>query len=61
MKTYQQELKQRLDIEEKYREMLFRRGYLFTSKRIVSLSEYPFYNLWKESAYKTNPSCVCPL
>lgn len=46
MKTYQQELKQRLDIEEKYREMLFRRGYLFTSKRIESLSEYPFYNLW---------------
>lgn len=48
METYRVKIEERLNTEEKYREMLFRRGYLFTDKRITNLSAYPFYNLWRE-------------
>lgn len=43
------EIKAELDCNSQYREMLFRRGYLFTSKRIDKQNEYPFYGLWSES------------
>ncbi len=43
------EIKQRLDTDPKYREMLFRRGYLLTDAAVWE-NEYPFYGLWKKSA-----------
>lgn len=49
MVNYKDVIKNRLDNEEKYREMLFRRGYLFTSKKIDNINEYPFYGIWNES------------
>ena len=42
------ELKTILDTDTKHREMLFRRGYLLTNKRIANRTEYPFYSLWRE-------------
>ena len=49
MEIYKDYLKSKLDENEKYREMLFRRGYLFTDKEIVDLSVYPFYDIWNHS------------
>ena len=49
MLTCRAKIEERLNKEEKYREMLFRRGYLFTNKKITdSLESYPFYSLWRE-------------
>lgn len=42
------EIKSRLDKEEKYRDLLFRRGYLFTDVKISDMAFYPFYNIWNE-------------
>lgn len=49
MEIYKEYLKNELDKSEKYREMLFRRGYLFTDREIGDLSVYPFYDIWKHS------------
>ncbi len=48
VKIFKDEIKSVLDKNEKYREMLFRRGYLLTDKRIDNISGYPFYNIWNE-------------
>ena len=50
MELYKNYLKEQLDKSEKYREMLFRRGYLFTNKTINNTSAYPFYGLWNHFA-----------
>ena len=42
------EIKAELDKNEKYREMLFRRGYLLTDATIDD-RVYPFYGLWKKT------------
>ena len=39
------EIKRELDNNPKYREMLFRRGYLLTNAQIDD-SVYPFYGIW---------------
>lgn len=49
--NYKNQIKEYLDDNITYREMLFRRGYLLSNQRIITDS-YPFYNLWKE--YKIN-------
>lgn len=46
MELYRNEIKSRLDKEEKYRDFLFRRGYLLTDDDNIDLSIYPFYNNW---------------
>lgn len=46
MENYKNYLKSELDKNEIYREMLFRRGYLFTNTEIKDISSYPFYNIW---------------
>ena len=42
------EIKKELDKNEKYREMLFRRGYLLTDAE-VGIQQYPFYGLWEKA------------
>lgn len=44
------EIKKILDQDVSHREMLFRRGYLFTSKKQEDTQAYPFYGLWEEKA-----------
>lgn len=44
------ELKLALDAQPKYREMLFRRGYLLTDGNF-DLNEYPFYGMWNEAIF----------
>lgn len=46
--NYRNEIKTRLDSEEKYREMLFRRGYLLTDRDLPDTDKYPFYGLWRK-------------
>ncbi len=48
LKNYKEEIKNRLDNEPEYREMLFRRGYLFTSRYLENTDRYPFYGLWEK-------------
>ena len=48
MKTYKEEILQTLNADEKYREMLFRRGYLLTNQKINNTTVYPFYKQWQE-------------
>lgn len=43
-----QEIKNNLDENIQYRELLFRRGYLLTSQRLEHIDQYPFYNIWSE-------------
>lgn len=43
---YGDEIRRRLDSEEKYRELLFPRCYLFTDKRLTDNDRYPFYGRW---------------
>ena len=50
MEMYTDEIKKELDHNPQYREMLFRRGYLFTDKKLKDTQHYPFYGLWKEYA-----------
>ena len=40
------EVKSFLDSNEQYRELLFKRGYLFTDSTIDNITQYPFYGLW---------------
>ncbi len=47
MENYKNYLKSVLDKNQKYREMLFRRGYLFTDVEIKNTSVYPFYDIWQ--------------
>ena len=49
LENYKSVIKNRLDNEKKYRDLLFRRGYLLTDAPIQDLSEYPFYNIWSQS------------
>ena len=44
------EIKKELDANPKYREMLFRRGYLLTDGSF-DLDAYPFYGLWTRSGF----------
>lgn len=48
MLSLKDELKESFKIYPKYKEMLFRRGYLLTSAKMQGLDEYPFYGLWRE-------------
>ena len=48
VKILRDDIKSVLDFSPKYRELLFRRGYLFTDKKQIGVENYPFYNLWKE-------------
>ena len=48
IKIFKEEIKNRLNAEEKYRDMLFRRGYLLMNRKIEDTNSYPFYNIWKE-------------
>lgn len=49
MENYKNFLKTELDNNEKYRELLFRRGYLFSDKEIEDTVSYPFYNIWEHT------------
>ena len=49
MESLKMELKSILDKNCQYREMLFRRGYLFTDQVITETNDYPFYGLWNEA------------
>ena len=49
LENYNSIIKNRLDKEDKYRDLLFKRGYLLTDAPIKDLSAYPFYNLWEQS------------
>ena len=42
------EIKAKLDKTPQYRELLFRRGYLFTDKPLLDTDGYPFYGIWNE-------------
>lgn len=44
--SVREEIKRGLNRNPQYCEMLFRRGYLFTSKKIEGLNEFPFYSNW---------------
>ena len=44
-----EEIKTELDTNSSYRELLFRRGYLLTNKKLNNIDKYPFYNLWSEN------------
>lgn len=44
-----EQIKAELDKNSTYREMLFRRGYLFTNTKLDNTDSYPFYGLWEES------------
>lgn len=48
MRIYKNEIRAELDQNPKYREMLFRRGYLFTNKKLENTQSYPFYGQWQE-------------
>ncbi len=48
VKVFKEEIKKKLDTEDKYRDLLFRRGYLFTDSKLQDTSSYPFYNIWRE-------------
>ena len=43
------EIKATLDNSSEYRDLLFKRGYLFTDKKQDDLEAYPFYGNWKET------------
>lgn len=49
MENYKNYLINELDKNENYRELLFRRGYLLTDKKVDDVSSYPFYNIWEYS------------
>ena len=49
METYVKEIREELDKNPQYREMLFRRGYLFTDQKIADMESYPFYGQWTEN------------
>ncbi len=46
MKVYHREIKKKLDEDARYREVLFKRGYLITDDDIEGLDDYPFYGNW---------------
>lgn len=47
VKNLKNEIKAELDANERYRDMLFRRGYLLTDAE-VKTDVYPFYGLWRK-------------
>ena len=49
IKILKNEIKSELDKNPKYREMLFRRGYLLTDNKLNCLDDYPFYGVWSEN------------
>lgn len=48
---FKDEIKSQLDSSPKHRDLLFRRGYLFTDKPLSRTDEYPFYNLWNKKVF----------
>ena len=48
VKIFKDEIKAQLDISPEYRDLLFRRGYLFTNQPIENTDKYPFYDLWSQ-------------
>lgn len=48
IKILKNEIRAELNNSPEYRDLLFRRGYLFTDTKIENTSEYPFYNNWNE-------------
>lgn len=49
--TMRKEIKMRLDKEPKYRELLFKRGYLITTSKNISENEFPFYGMWEKNVF----------
>ncbi len=49
IKLLKNEIKSELDKSPEYRDLLFRRGYLFTNCQLNDLNSYPFYNNWQEA------------
>ena len=49
MICYKDEIKQELDRNPRYREMLFRRGYLLSNRPAAAPDQYPFYGIWTET------------
>lgn len=45
---YKNDIKKELENKKNLQKLLYKRGYLFTSKNIKNLDEYPFYNNWKK-------------
>ena len=54
IETLKGQIKDELDKNSTYREMLFRRGYLFTNSKLTNTSDYPFYDLWNETIINSN-------
>lgn len=48
MKIYTQDIQAALEKHPEFRQMLFRRGYLFTDCQITQPESYPFYGQWQE-------------
>lgn len=51
MKQFREEIKAELDSDPRNRELLFRRGYLLTTKELAGLDQYPFYGLWRKQRF----------
>lgn len=49
MQNYKNEIKTFLDKTDKYRDCLFKRGYLITDKEINNIDEFPFYGNWSKT------------
>ena len=45
-----EEIKSLLDKNPKYKQDLFKRGFLITSNKNIDDKEYPFYGLWKKES-----------
>ncbi|MBQ6885864.1 MAG: hypothetical protein IJN56_09045 [Clostridia bacterium] len=48
LEMFKDEIKATLDVSPKYRDLLFRRGYIFTDKPLADTTNYPFYGLWNQ-------------
>ena len=48
MVLYKEEIQKELNKNPEYRDVLFRRGYLFTDRKLENTSDYPFYGQWQE-------------
>ncbi len=51
MDRFAQQIRERLDREDKYRPNLFCRGYLITDAKVDNTQDYPFYGLWQRVAF----------
>ena len=51
MNCFKEEIKERLDNNEKYRNRLFKRAFLITDHQGLKMDEYPFYGLWSRRQF----------